>query len=378
MPAEGALAGRPARRLHAPRTRRPSADTRNRLRDEPLRLVLHSGLWVLQPGECALNRHIWIGLILSLVLLWLAARDVEFGRAWYYIQTVNSVYLLPYMGLVAGEVLIRALKWQVLLQPMKRCSFWKLNSATLIGLMANNVLPARAGEFVRAYAGARLEGIPYSMALATVVIDRVLDGLTVSAIFILVVLLHPLPEEIKGAGYLAAAIYLAALAVLVGLIVRQSATTRLLTAALRPFPARLSQLVLRASQSFVAGLSIFKSGPLLLRATGISVGIWLGFGVSFYLMFLAFGVYLSLVQAFVVLLILTIAVTLPSSPGFLGAMEWAITFGLRLFGVDESQAFALAVVYHLTQYVPITLGGIIALWIERLTMAEIAHVRSSE
>ena len=142
-------------------------------------------------GTQPLNRQVWIGLVISFALLWLSARNVEFDRAWAHIQTINLIYLVPYALLVIGEVVIRVLKWQVLLRPVKACSFWKLNSATIIGLMANNVLPARAGEFVRAYAGARLESIPYSMAFATVVIDRVLDGLTVSAIFLLVVLVQP-------------------------------------------------------------------------------------------------------------------------------------------------------------------------------------------
>src|SRR5205807_59678 len=123
-------------------------------------------------------------------------------------------YLIPSVALVLVEVFLRALKWQILLLPLKRCSLWKLNSATLIGLMANNVLPARAGEFVRAYAGARLAGVPYSTSFATVVIDRVLDGLTVSALFIAVIIFQPLimteplPEWLNRAGYVAAGIYL--------------------------------------------------------------------------------------------------------------------------------------------------------------------------
>ena len=321
-----------------------------------------------------LNRRVVIGLLASLGFLWLSARNVEFDRAWGYIQTMNAAYLVPYTVLIAGEVLIRALKWQVLLAPVKRCSFWKLNSATLIGLMANNLLPARAGEFVRAYAGAKLENISYSMSFATVVLDRVMDGLTVSAIFLLVVLLQPLPDEIKAAGYAAAGIYIVALIVLVGLIVRQGDTLALISAVLRPFPVGLRQLALRATEMFVGGLAVFRSAPLFLAAILISFAIWVGYALSLYLIFLAFGLSLSFLHAFVVLLILTIVLTLPSSPGFVGAMEWAIVFGLQLSGIDESQSFAVAVVYHITQYLPVTLAGLIALWAERLSMTEIAHV----
>jgi uncharacterized protein (TIRG00374 family) len=334
-----------------------------------------------------LNLKVWVGIAISAGLLWLSARDVDFGRAWYHIQTINGIYLIPFLALIAAEVLIRSLKWQVLLQPVKRCSFWRLNAATLIGLMANNLLPARAGEFVRAYAGARIEAIPFSMAFATVVIDRVLDGLTVSAIFLVVLLLQPLPDEIRGAGALAALLYAGALIVLVGLIVRHAATRRLLTVILRPFPTRLSDFVLRALEGFVQGLAAFRRAELLVLATLISVVIWLGYALTLYVMFLAFAplhgksaeiVSLSPFHALVVLLILTIVLTLPSSPGFVGTMHWAIRSGLVFFGVDESQAFALALVYHITQYVPITVGGIVVLWLERMTVAEIAHATGTD
>jgi uncharacterized protein (TIRG00374 family) len=244
--------------------------------------------------------------------------------------------------------------------------------------MANNVLPARAGEFIRAYAGARLEGVPFSMAFATVVIDRVLDGLTVSAAFLLVLLIQPLPDEIKVAGYGAGALYLAALLVLVGLIVRQGDTLHLLSAVLSPLPARIRHFVLRTTEAFVGGLSVFRSAPLVLLATLISVAIWTGYALGLYLMFLAFGLSLSLLQALVVLLILTIVLTIPASPGFIGTMHAAITFGLRLYGADPSQAFAVAIVYHITQYVPITLSGFVALWLERLSMTELTHATSEK
>src|SRR5579884_1470637 len=130
------------------------------------------------PGteDASVNRKVWLGVAVSALLLWLSLRDVDLRQAWIYTQSVNGAYVVPSVALVIVEALLRALKWQILLLPLKRSSFLKLNSATMIGLMANNVLPARAGEFVRAYAGARLAEIPYSTSLATVVIDRVLDG----------------------------------------------------------------------------------------------------------------------------------------------------------------------------------------------------------
>jgi uncharacterized protein (TIRG00374 family) len=240
--------------------------------------------------------------------------------------------------------------------------------------MANNILPARAGEFVRAFVGARMERIPFSTSFATVVIDRVLDGLTVSAIFALAVVIQPLPDEIKGAGYLAAAVYAVALATLLLLILNEQLAIRVIAKVLSPLPDRFGAYVVDLARTFAGGLSALRTPRLLFSATGISVLIWLGYALSVYFMAWAFNIELTMMQSLVVLLIVTIALTLPSTPGFVGTMELALKWGLVLFGIDESRAFAFALVYHVTQYVPITVAGLIALWIERFSMRDIAHV----
>jgi len=321
-----------------------------------------------------LHWKFWIGVLVSAGLLWLAARDVDFPSAWGYIQTVNLYYLAPYLALVAIEVVLRAWKWQVLLAPIKAASFRNLNAATLIGLMANNVLPARAGEFVRAYVGARMERIPFSASFATVAVDRLLDGLTVSAIFVLAVVLQPLRDEVKVGGYTAAGLYAGALAFFLILLTRETLAFRLLASVLRFLPPRAAQYITRLVRSFVAGLGALKNGRLVAASVFISVLIWLGYALSIFVMAIAMDIHLTLFQAFVVLLIVTILLTLPSTPGFLGAMELGITWGLVLFGVDASRAFAFALVYHVTQYVPITVGGFIVLWLEGMGMREISHV----
>jgi glycosyltransferase 2 family protein len=326
-----------------------------------------------------LNWKLWVGVLISGALLWFAIRDVEFAKVWANIQGINYPYILPYLGLVVIEVVLRAWKWHVLLTPVKVPSFWKLNSATIIGLMANNVLPGRAGEFVRAYAGARLERISFSASFATVVIDRVLDGLTVSAIFVAALILQPsLPDAVKVPGYAAAGLYVVAIAFLVVLLVQETFAFRWLAWVLRAFPEGIGHYVTGLLQAFVHGLGALKNGRLLSMSIFISVLIWLGYALSVWVMALAMDIRtpegpLTVLQAFVVLLIVTILLTLPSTPGFVGAMEFGIKSGLVLFGVDENQALAFALVYHVTQYVPITIGGFVALWLEGLSMSEISH-----
>jgi uncharacterized protein (TIRG00374 family) len=327
-----------------------------------------------------LHLKVWLGVLVSGALLVWSVWGVDPERVWANIQGINHAYLVPYLALVAIEVLLRTWKWHVLLTPIKVPSFWKLNSATLIGLMANNVLPGRAGEFVRAYAGARLEKISFSACFATVVIDRVLDGLTVSAIFVFTLALHPsLPDAVKIPGYLAGGLYLVALLFLVLLLVQEALAFRVLAWFLHFFPERFGHFVTGLLQSFIHGLSALRDKRLLAASVFISVLIWLGYALTVFVMALAMDIRtpegpLTVFQAFVVLLIVTLVLTLPSTPGFVGTMEFGIKSGLVLFGVDENQALAFAVVYHAVQFVPVTIAGFLALWLEGLSMSEISHV----
>src|SRR5947208_662255 len=91
---------------------------------------------VLRTKGPILNLKVWLGILISGFFFWLSAHNVDFGEAWRHVQSMNAWFLIPYTALIVGEVLIRAWKWQVLLEPIKRCSFITLNSATLIGLFA--------------------------------------------------------------------------------------------------------------------------------------------------------------------------------------------------------------------------------------------------
>src|SRR5581483_3212832 len=124
---------------------------------------------------------------------------------------------------------------------------------------------------------------------------------------------QPLPDLINRGGYVAAAIYLGTLVFLVGLIVRTDQTLALAAGAMRPLPARFSEPAVAALTRFVEGLAVFRSARLLIAAIAVSFGVWFAYAVGFWVMFQMFNMPLSLGQGFVILLILTVALTLPAA-----------------------------------------------------------------
>ncbi|MEP7357389.1 MAG: lysylphosphatidylglycerol synthase transmembrane domain-containing protein, partial [Anaerolineales bacterium] len=118
----------------------------------------------------------WVGILISVVFLWLALRSLKLSDVWSAFRTANYWWLIPGVAVYFVGVWARAWRWHYLLRPLKQISVRKMFPIVTIGYMGNNIYPARAGEVLRAYVLRREEGVPVSASLATIVIERIFDG----------------------------------------------------------------------------------------------------------------------------------------------------------------------------------------------------------
>lgn len=122
---------------------------------------------------------LWLGIGISVLFLFLAFRKVNLHELKKALESANYIYLIPAILLTILSLWIRAFRWQYILQPVREIRVSSLFSATMIGFMANNLLPVRLGEFVRAYTIGEKERISKSSSLATIVVERIFDGITI-------------------------------------------------------------------------------------------------------------------------------------------------------------------------------------------------------
>ncbi|MEW5911775.1 MAG: lysylphosphatidylglycerol synthase transmembrane domain-containing protein [Thermodesulfobacteriota bacterium] len=311
--------------------------------------------------------HLILGLAISVACLVFLLRGVDLPRLWELIRQVNLLYYLMVTALLALSYYVRSLRWRLLLKPLKDCSLSALFSANLIGFMANNILPARLGELVRAYAANRLAQVPTSSALATLVIERVLDGMTL-LVLLFAALLFADPKAqagafnvayLRGAGLVLLAGYLGVLAVMVALYRWPQATTGWLAGLAGRFSPRLGNWVQEVLVHFTAGLAMLSQTrhlPLLLLQSAL---LWALSLVMAYLFLPAVGLPLSLLMAAMVMAGGSLAAAVPSGPGYVGTIQLAMLWALMLAGAGEDRATAYAVVFWAASYFPMTIAGLL-------------------
>lgn len=308
----------------------------------------------------------WLGIAVSLALLYFAFRGVNLDELRGSLAEVRTGWLVPVIASIPVRFWLTALRWQVLLRHVKRVGVHRLFGVTMIGFMANNLLPARMGEFVRAYALGKSESLSKSLSFATIVLERVFDGFTL-LLFLVggVMFLRPDPWLVWSA-IASFGLYLGVLVGLVWLRGRRGVGPLLvwLPAAVRPRVAGLLD-------SFTLGLDVLGDPRALGTVAALSLLIWLINVAGLQAMFLAYSLDLPPHAAFLVLAIVAVALVLPSTPGYVGPFQAGTVVALALFSVPKATALSLSIVYHAINYIPITAVGLVYLGAMNLTLGEL-------
>lgn len=313
-----------------------------------------------------------LGIAISVALMWWLFRGLDFGAFMTEVRQANLWLFTAAVVVATSAYAIRAVRWGVLLEPVApNTSFYNRWATIMVGFMANNVLPARLGEFVRAYAINRVEPVPVSAAFGTLVMARLLDGVGV-LVFLLIALAMPtFPDDaqILGQPVLLFArgfawILGAALLVLFLLLLWPVRTVALADRVFRAvLPARAAEWLVGALRAFLDGVSALRSPALLTRSLAWSLIHWAFYGLSFWLALVAFDIHVGYAGALFVQAMVAFGVAVPSAPGFVGTWHAAARVALAgAYGVAEPQALAFATSFHLGGFIPITALGLYYAW----------------
>ena len=275
---------------------------------------------------------------------------------------------------------VRAVRWRFFIQVPRRLSTGSLFSATMIGFMANNVLPFRLGEFVRPWALSRSEKLPKSMLLATVVVERAIDMLTLLAIFGVALILHPIAENTE-AGHMVQEGARLMIGLSFGLIVFVVAAERnrgLARGVLRLLPQKARSGAGRMLERFLDGFGLFRDPFKLAQVMVLSFAMFMCYAVALGITGWSMHIDLPWYSGLVMLVVTAIGIMVPAAPGYVGTLNIACVVGLALFGVTRASASAYSWFYFLSQWMPITAVGLYYLNREGLSLKSLGQAHDGE
>lgn len=305
-----------------------------------------------------------LGLAITVACLAWVFHGVDFHELWRHLLDADWLLLGLAALLATLGMPFRALRWNALLPPEARAPFRARNAAVCIGFAANNVLPARVGEFARVITFNRLTGIPLGTGFGSLVLERVFDGLAIVALLFGAMAAPGFPGIRAGADD--PRVYANGIAVIAGglgvalllLAFFPVASVRVGERVAGVLPKAFRRPLVDALHSFVASLSVLRSPGRLLLALVWAFAQWLFLSLSYLVAMRAFGITApGFVGAVFMQAVTAVAVSVPAAPGFWGVQEAAAKIALAPWGVPEAQLLSFAVGFHIAGWLPVTALG---------------------
>jgi glycosyltransferase 2 family protein len=307
----------------------------------------------------------WVGVLISILFIWLALRGLHLGEFWESVKQANYIWLIPGVAVYFVGVWVRAWRWHYLLGPIKKIPTKTMFPITAIGYMGNNIYPARAGEVLRAVILKRKEGVSISASLATIIVERIFDGVVMLAfVFVNLTELARLTGasgfvgNIQQVAVIGTGVFLGALAVFLLAAMFPKTTAKVgFWFIFRLTPKRLHERIIGLMTRFLDGLVSLRSPFNVLMVFFTSVIIWLLETGKYWLVMHAFDFSVSFFALMLMNGIVNLATTIPSAPGYIGTFDAPGIAVLTAYGVEHSTAAGYTLVLHVALWLPITLLG---------------------
>jgi uncharacterized protein (TIRG00374 family) len=320
----------------------------------------------------------WLGAGISALFLLFALRNLHLGDVWEAIRTAQYVWILPGVAVYFFGVWARTWRWDYLLRPIKKIPMRRLFPVVVIGYMGNNIFPIRAGEIIRAYLLRQREGVSISTSLATIIVERVFDGLVMLMFVFIGLPFTPMPGWLQGMVIAASLLFFGALAVFITLAIKVEWAEAVYGWVIdHAVPARFRPPVRGFADRFMLGLRSLRSGRAVLMLFATSVVIWLAETVKYWFVMHAFNFSVPFWVLMLMNGIVNLATTIPSSPGYIGTFDAPGIEILTLFGVDRAVAASYTLVLHVALWLPITLLGLWYMTRESLTWQEFTQAEKT-
>ncbi|MCC6314784.1 MAG: flippase-like domain-containing protein [Thermomicrobiales bacterium] len=309
----------------------------------------------------------WLGIVISIAFLIVAFRGQNPREVWQALRAVDVRWLAPALALFAVGVWLRALRWSVLLRPLARLGPGTVLPVVLAGYTANNILPLRTGEVVRAYLLGSRAPVRPGAALGSIAVERLCDGVTMLAFLLVATRAISPTGELRRLATIAAVLFAVAITTLLALLRFDRARDRIIHAVLRPLPAALGPRLEGAAESFFAGLGALTRGRDLLLVGVTSAAAWSCEAGMYWAIGQGFGPplrdVLTPAAAVLTTAVANLATLVPAAPGYVGTFEAGVMLVVQgVLGAPAGLALSYALLVHAALWFPVTVVGAVCWW----------------
>ncbi|NLX08898.1 MAG: flippase-like domain-containing protein [Chloroflexi bacterium] len=319
-----------------------------------------------------------IGIVVSAVFLYIGLNGLHLGDVWDGVRNARIGWLVPGVAVYFLAVWGRTWRWHYLLRSLKPIPLQRLFPVVVIGYMGNNVYPFRAGEVIRAYVLKRNEDVSIPASLATIIVERIFDGL-VMLIFVFVALPFAdfKADWLKNIVFFSTLLFWGAFMVFLVMALQPERTRRLYTRLFERLPGKIGGALRGLADHFMLGLENLRRPRDLFMTLVSSIFIWLTETTKYWFVMHAFDFEVSFFVLMVMTAVVNLATTLPSSPGYVGTFDTPGIETLKAYGVPEPLAASYTLVLHAALWLPITLLGFYYLYREGLSWQDFRRARET-
>ena len=316
------------------------------------------------------KKKFW-GSLIAVGLLIYCFKDIGLDDLRSLWNRLDFIYLLPALVCAFAFVAIKALRWRLIVLPQKKISHGRAVALYSAGQIVNIVMPALTGQVGRIFLFAKFEGLRKTFVFSTIVLEILFDAITLLIILGMTSLAFAIPDRYRTAGYVLGIITIVTLAMIYVLLTCRCRFENLGRRWFRDRWPGFYISVKKFIRSFTKGMELLKSSQNIAYSVLLSFLYWTAHIFVIFFLFRSFGLGLPVGAAAMVMIINTIALMVPITPGNAGTFEVAVSTSLAAFSVDKSEAVLFALALHILDVLPLWVMGMAFLKSKKVSIREI-------
>lgn len=327
-------------------------------------------------------RQLLIGLGIAIGALYYTLRNISMGELIASFKDVELIYILPAFVFIILTYIARAYRWQILLRPFKDIPVKEIYAPLMIGFMGN-ILPARAGEFLRAYLLGKKQGITFAGAFSTIIVERLFDMLCLLSLFVWVFVVNvdmfdpaqtfsgvSVQSMLAGFGKFCGILVIGLLCFMFLLAYKEAQVKTWIGWLCRPLPENWQEKIVMMVGEFALGCKIIKDPGALVQIIILSVVLWTFFVATYYPFYFAFDLQNKSLESLLLLTVMVcVLITILPTPGFLGSFNAGVMIALHeIMGESEVVSVSFGMVAWAASFVVLIGGGLFFVFKDHMSM----------